>query len=329
MMRTRLSLFPLILFCGLCGARSSSSQNVAESAAIKLPVEYKNGHLFVEVDDAQLGRLQMDLDSGTERTSISTASASRLPTGSSSSHRTISIIGLGPGNPDRAYRTAKVDLRFGERVLFSGDALALPFNAQLSKALDHQQDGILGWDFFERWCVRIDYAARVVTLTEPARCTAPTQPHAVVSGEWSHHGLRLPAAITFANSKTVHADLHVDTGNDASLSLRPKFREAAGLRSQSDETAMPGVGANGAFTSDLVPVRTIDIDRGKFTLGDAHIVIGREGSFTKTHWWSNGIEEAALNADGEIGNAILSTVVITFDPTHHCLYVEKGAAGNQ
>lgn len=319
MMRTRFPfLFP-VLFCALCGATNSPAQSVAESAPVQLPLEYSNGHLFVEVDEAQLGRLHMLLDSGAERTYMSAAPASKV----SSSHRTISIIGGGPGNPDRAYRTARVDLRFGERILFSGDALVLPVDGQLSAGLNHRVDGALGWDFFERWCVRIDYATQTVTLTEPDRCTAPASPHAVLSGDWSHHGFSLPTEVTFTNSNSVHADLHVDTGTDASLSLRPKFREAAGLHGGTKETAMPGVGANGAFTSDLVPFKRIDIGGGKLTLGDGHIVIGRAGSFTKTHWWSNGIGEAALNSDGEIGNAILSHAVVTFDPVRHCLYLEE------
>ncbi len=190
-MRTGLPFSSLILFCALCGATSSPAQSVAESAPIKLPVEYTNGHLFVDVDEAQLGRLHLLLDSGAERTYISAAPSSKV----SSSHRTISIIGGGPGSPDRAYRTARVDIRFGERVLFSGDAMVLPFNEQLSKALDHPLNGVLGWDFFERWCVRIDYTAQMVTLTEPDQCSSP-KPHAVVSGDWSHHGFSLPTEIS-------------------------------------------------------------------------------------------------------------------------------------
>ncbi len=55
---------------------------------------------------------------------------------------------------------------------------------------------------------------------------------------------------------------------------------------------------NGAYTSDLIPIRAVNIGRGKLTFDGGHIVIGRAGSFTKTHWWSNGIKEAALNKDG-------------------------------
>ena len=331
-MRSHLLHFAVAFLCVRCCAPNlpaQTNESVPEPAQIKLPLEYVNGHLFVDLEDAQLGRLHFLLDTGAERTSISPAATAKLPSRSSFWHHTFSNIGFGPDNPDHEYRLANLSLRSGNNIIFSGDALALPIDGQLSAALHHPVDGLLGWDFFERWCARIDYAAQTIALTEPNQCTLPANPHVAVSGEWSHHGLLLPAVITFANSNTVRVHLHVDTGNDSSLSLRPKFREAAGLQAQSNDTAVPGVGMNVAYTSDLVRTTEVGIAQGKLKFSDGSIVIGRAGSFSKTHWWINGRAESALGNDGEIGNAILGLSVITFDPVSRRLYIEKPAAQTQ
>lgn len=175
-MRSHLLHFAVAFLCVRCCAPNLPAQtyeSVPEPAQIKLPLEYVNGHLFVDLEDAQLGRLHFLLDTGAERTSISPAATAKLPSRSSFWHHTFSNIGFGPDNPDHEYRLANLSLRSGNNIIFSGDAVALPIDGQLSAALHHPVDGL--------------YAAQTIALTEPNQCTLPANPHVAVSGEWSHH----------------------------------------------------------------------------------------------------------------------------------------------
>jgi hypothetical protein len=327
-MRTSTIVYMSILLLALCGpdrAPAQSGTKAPDQAPVTYPIDYKNGHIFVQVEDRHLGPLHLVLDTGAERTILSAAVAPKAQIAGSSSHKKYENIGGGSEKNMQQYRTIHLDLRSADTELFATEALVLRLN-DLSGQLDHPVDGILGWDFFNRWCVRIDYSRRQLTLTEANQCSPPASPHGTLKGEWSKRGFLLPATITFSSAKTVGALLHLDTGGDSSLLLREKFRKAAGLTSnQTEKTGEPGFGMNGSYTTDMVVAKQVQIDGRVLNLTDANIWIGRHNSFSKTHWWQVGIAESRMSRDGELGNAILDHTTITLDPVRHCLYVEPAS----
>ena len=323
-MNRRTATVFLALFLALCGFDKSAAQSAQPTTGkthVKLPFEYVTGHLFVMLEDPRLGRLDFLVDTGWERTSISTELGSKLRTRGSFWHSNLSTIGHGPERNVQKYRTVELNLVAGGTAIFAGEAVILNTNS-LTKALKHPIDGVLGWDFFERWCVRLDYAGRQMTLTDASQCSPPSTPHAVLRGAWSRHGLLLPLVVTFQDASTINAQVQLDTGDDSSVLLNPRFRQAAGLRSDKGlHEAQPGFGINGSFASDLVPTKKVEVG-GALNFTDGKILVGRPGSFSKTHWRRDGVGESKLTHDGDIGNAILEHAIITFDPVHRCLYIE-------
>jgi hypothetical protein len=230
-----------------------------------------------------------------------------------------------------------VALRTGQVPIFAGSAQVMDL-ADFNKAFGQPVDGILGWDFFERWCTTLDFAQKRLTLRPPSRCGPPTGTESALKGMWSAHGLMLRAQIAFPNGRSTPALLSIDTGSDATLVLNTQFRPVAGLPPNQPSDARPdsgdhgtsGVaavawGANGAYSGDIVPVASVDIEHGKIHMngeGKATVLIARRGSFTAWHWWQTADGEARINHDGSIGNVILEDLLWTFDPVAKKIYIQ-------
>jgi hypothetical protein len=321
----------LILPCGLDGQAAGDVSPGSANNPIVLPLDYTNKHLFVTLSNEKLGVLSMLVDTGTERTSISKPIAENNKVHKSFWRRTLSLNGYGAHPPSQEWRTVPVALHSGQTPIFSNSALVFDFG-DLSKRLEHPLDGILGWDFFERWCITLDFSARNLTLRNLSECAPPAGKHGTLKGEWSAHGLLLLSVLTFPNGRSAPALLHLDTGSDGTLILNTQFRAIAGLGEKGTTASeTKGFGLNGDYGGDIVPISGIEIEGGTVHLNgkeETTVLIGRRGSFSKAHWWTDGIGEAKINRDGGIGNGILEHLTWTFDPGAKRVYVEAIATSS-
>lgn len=326
------SLFFFLLFRGGLHVQAApevspgaNTQQRAVNAPIVLPLDYAKKHLYTTLNDEKLGTLTLLVDTGSESTIISSEAAKNVDIHKSFWKTTYAINGYGKTPAKHQYRTVMVALRAGRTSVFSYPALVLDLG-EISKQSKHPVDGILGWDFFERWCTTLDYAAKHLILRNLSECPPPTGKHGTLKGEWSTHGLLLPSVLTFFNGHCAPALLHLDTGSDVTLFLNTQFRVIAGLgEGGSDATQTTSWGLNGDFGGDIVPIFGIDIEGGTVHLDgkeETTVLIGRRGSFSKVHWWTDGVGEAKINRDGSIGNGILEQLVWTFDPAAKQIYVE-------
>ncbi|HVT97206.1 MAG TPA: hypothetical protein VHE33_06835 [Acidobacteriaceae bacterium] len=292
---------------------------VAQTAPIEIPLEYSGRHLYVTVTDEPLGPLTLMLDTGFQRTTLAASVARKGEVHTHFLERSLSYNGFGGGKAKRRYLTTDVSLRSGTNVIFGGSALVTDLG-DLNKGFGHAFDGFLGWDFFRQWCVTLEYAPARLTLR--GQCSPPLGAYANLHGDWNPQGLLLTSQITFVNGHKADALLHMDTGSDITLLLNTRFREAAGLKgSASSAQESHGLGVNGRYTTDLLPIAKIDLN-GQLQLApgkDTMIAIGRAGAFTKVHWWE-GPSAVKINRDGVIGNALLDRFRWTFDPGRKKIY---------
>jgi hypothetical protein len=292
---------------------------VAADTPIVLSLDYVNGHLFTALRDEKLGALILLVDTGTEHTMISREVAQKGKLHKSFWKTAFSVAGYGNKPTDQKYRTVPVALRSGQAHIFSDSALVFDFG-DLSKRLEHPVD------FFERWCTTLDFSTTHLILRNLSDCAPPSGKHGTLKGEWSAYGLLLPSVLTFPNGRSAKALLHLDTGSDATLILNTQFRAIAGLGEKGPTASEDkGFGMNGDYTGDIVPIVSIDIEEGKLRVDGRQrttILIGRRGSFSKVHWWLDGVGEAKINRDGGIGNGIIEHATWTFDPTAKRVYLE-------
>jgi len=290
------------------------------SGELIVPLEYSGRHLYTTLKDERFGTVTLLVDTGFERTVIAKSVAGdRVAT--SAWRRKDSVSGFGTSAVKRKHETTDVSLHFKKDLLLKGSALVVDLT-DVTKHLEHSIDGVLGWDFFRRWCATLDFASRIMKVRLPSDCEPPPATFSTLKGEWSSRGLMLRSVVKFPNGRSREALLHLDTGSDDTLFLNSQFRTTAGLEEAG--TGLTGWGMNGTFSSDLTSLSSLDIEDGELHMEaskDTTIVIGRRGSVTQAHWWSHGFGQANINRDGVIGNGFLERMRLTFDSSRKRLYV--------
>lgn len=324
----------VILACGVRREASaqtpphaaSPSKAEGHEAAISVPLEYTNRHLYVTLSGEGLGSLVLLVDTGWQSTTIT---ASRILGGSRAARKRTQLPG-GYGSDLKEQSRGSVDLALGvEGVpVYAGSATVLNLE-ELAQHLQHPVDGVLGWDFFAQWCSAIDYRGRRLVLHSLSNCSPPSGRYGKLRGVWSSHGLLLPATIRFANGGSTAAKLLLDTGSDDGVTLRDRFRAVAGLTGAASlsrpSMVNRGWGVNGGFSSDRVPLASIDFEAGHLTLtatGEMYAAVGRPGSVRVPHWWWRGaLGTRAVLHDGTIGNALLEHFVWMINPRAKRVYM--------
>ena len=178
--------------------------SAADAASVTLPFELRDGRVFVvaRIEDQPLTLL---VDTGGINV-LAQGAATRLGL------RADAALSQGAGTP--VVRVAKVEL--GGHVLRDQNFYSLDLG-RLPEIEGAAIDGVLGYETFERSVVTIDYARRVLTLTDPARF--------VYSGSATrlHFDLdeRLPLIVAKLDGLT--GEFTVDVGGRGPLTLYGGF----------------------------------------------------------------------------------------------------------
>jgi hypothetical protein len=200
------------------------------------------------------------------------------------------------------------------------EALVLDSNT-LDVGVQPAPDGILGWDFFQHLCVRLDSKGKRMTLGAADHCATNEEGFYTPPVEWLPEGLLLPVTVTLANQQTMKLKLHVDTGSDSIL-LSPRLRGELGLEKKPQGQAQnQGRGVNGAYAWDVAYATAIEADGGHPKVeGKIPLVVPRSGSYSQPNRLFSGKNEALLFRDGVVGNSMLSQFELIFDPVQKKLY---------
>jgi hypothetical protein len=168
-------------------------------------------------------------------------------------------------------------------------------------------DGIIGLPVFERWVVRIDYAARAVTFSEPK--AFKRQANAVKIRLKRPN--QIPLAI--ATIDGLSGSFGIDTGARSSLILSSPFIDAHHLRDRyrtSFET-ITGWGIGGPVRSQLARVRAMTLGQ-KLTMRG---IVARLSTQTRGSL-------ASTSMDGLIGGDVLRRFAVTFDYSRSMMLLE-------
>ena len=158
-------------------------------------------------------------------------------------------------------------------------------------------DGLVGFEMFRRFRIAIDYEARVLTLTDPAKFQPPAGAHSVPF-ELAN---RIP--IVTGDLDGLPVRLSVDTGARTSLTLHSPFVRSNDLvtRYTAAPETVTGWGVGG-------PSRGRPARLGKLTLGDlalrdlaGDLFVGDKGAF------------ANPDRAGNLGGGVLRRFTVTFD----------------
>lgn len=276
-----------------------------DAGEIVVPFEYFQQHIYVPLSiNGKPGFIFM-LDSGANRNVLNL--------------RTSRQLGMKLQNLDQAK-----DVGFGDRRIYVGpkenvdaEIDSVPATHEMSvmdlnsfeRHFRHPTDGMLGYPFFRRFVVKLDFQRKLLTLLPPDRyryrglgVQIPLRP--------SRDFVVMPVTIESASYSHHQIDVIVDTGSNLTLMLyEPYVRTLKLENSLLHAQPARGYGLNGYYPVDRGSIDSLQI-------GDAetrNLVVD----------YLQKDEEFVRNIPGAIGNGILQSFqVVIFDVPHRRIIFE-------
>jgi predicted aspartyl protease len=273
---------PSVFHLPLCFVGALAAAPAAPSG-VTIPFAWTPGQIEVAVDVNSTPGTFL-LDTGSEYSIVSTrlAEALRLTT----ERRGIRDFADG------------VTLTMKGVTLADQRVMVMPFDS--INARGRNIDGLIGYDFFAAYVVRLDFAARTLTLWKPS---AFEPPPAAIEVPITFAG-RLPvvaATLRLATARTLDARLMVDTGASQAVFLRYPFATTHQLIDPAGQrTTAPSL-ADGTRTLIDVPVERVSVGSLSFDRPNVRAFAEPAGS------------SASTETDGLIGNTLLSRFTVYVD----------------
>jgi hypothetical protein len=270
------------------------------AASTVVPIRLVNNHIFVEARVNGQGPYAFMVDTGghTILTPSTVAALGLRAEGASTS--------AGAGEKTTVNGFVKVrEIALGGMRMRDQTAFTLDFANKRTEGVDI--DGMVGFEVFRRFVVRIDYGALTMTLIDPARFD-PRDAGTPMALRFYDH---LPQVRGTFDGRPGWFD--IDTGSRSEIDLTSPFVERARLRDAYPRgfVAVTGWGVGGPVKSYVVRAR-------KVTLGDVEIEAPvsslsnmRAGSFSDPNYEAN------------IGSGLLKRFVVTFDYAHQRMYLKR------
>ena len=167
-------------------------------------------------------------------------------------------------------------------------------------------DGMVGFELFRRFAVRIDYAAQTLTFTDFARFS-PAGAGTEIPFRFYDHVPQVTGKIG-----DLPARLDIDTGSRSELDITSPTVARAGLRALYPKSvnAVTGWGVGGPSHSDVARLPSLTL--GGVT-SDSVV-----GEFSNDH----GGSFSDPNFEGNVGSGFLKRYVVTFDYAHQRMYLK-------
>jgi outer membrane lipoprotein-sorting protein len=272
------------------------------ASSTRIPFELVSNHIYLKVKVNNSLPLSLILDTGAGANCLDLSKAEELGI------QTVGKVeakGVG-GSADASF--LQVDsIRVGNLTLMDQKLASIQLS-QLEVYDGMPIDGILGYDFFNRFTIGIDYQNQVLTIWEPDSFT------------YSGPGERMPITIE-GNTPQVAAKIdgeyesmfRIDTGSRSSLDLHAPFvREHELLKKYPKYLDAPsGFGVGGASKGVIARIKSFQI--GDFIIDSpvCGFSLAEEGAFATT------------KSAGNIGGGILKRFNVIFDYPQNQMILEK------
>jgi membrane-associated protease RseP (regulator of RpoE activity) len=201
------------------------------------------------------------------------------------------------------------NVKLGDLVIDSASAMTIGLKP-LSKYEGMPVDGILGYDIFSRFVVKVDYENQKLTLYEPS------------SFKYEGKGEILP--ITLENSNPhlqakidgqYEGNFVIDTGARSELVLYTPFVQKYNFEAKTGKKidVFSGIGIGGKAPGKVTRVKSIDIGKFNIPAPVTTLSTSEKGAF------------ASEKIDGNIGGGILKRFTVLFDYPNKRMILEPNA----
>lgn len=225
--------------------------------------------------------------------------------------RSINISGFGDGQPLSAYVCPSLEVRIGNAVATNLTAAILKQDVfELSSYVGMPVHGLIGYEFFNSFIVRIDFSQNILTVYRPSAAFIPRK------------GYRVPIAIeerkpyVNAEIQSVEGDhnpvkLIIDTGAGHPISLE----NLNGLPFQVPKKNIPanlGVGLTGPISGYIARIESLKL--GRFSMKNVLSAFPDHEDV--------GAKVLAVPRNGNLGITVLKRFVVVFDYSRSALYLK-------
>ena len=191
-----------------------------------------------------------------------------------------------------------VELVLKDVVLPHQRVMVMPFDGYYARG--RTIDGLVGYDFFARFVVEIDFKGGNLVVWEPAGF-APPKEAVSVPIEFAGRLPVMPSVLTLDGGAILQARLMVDTGASQAVLLRYPFAKSHDLLDLKGEQSTAPSLASGTRSLMAVPVQQIAFAKWTFARPNVRAFAEPIGS------------AAATDSDGLIGNDLLARFTLFVD----------------
>ena len=183
-------------------------------------------------------------------------------------------------------------------------AFALDFASRQTEGFE--VGGMIGFEFFRRFAVRIDYGNGTMTIMDPKRFDAKDAGVPIRFLFYDH----MPQVEGRFNDLPGRFD--IDTGSRSEVDLTTPFVERASLRSAYPDAvlAVDGWGVGGPVKSHVVRGKSLSLGPVTVAAPVVSLSTAKAGSFSDA------------NYEGNVGSGFLKRFVVTFDYAHQVMYLK-------
>lgn len=277
--------------------------DIAGGTSATVPFELLNNHIYVQAKLNGRGPFRLLCDTGGANiVTPDVARALGLKTEGA-------LQGRGAGEKSEDVALTKVDsVALGGVTLSSQVFAVFPFET-LSSAEGVKVDGLVGYELFKRFIVKVDYQNSRLIITLPSAFSHPGTGTAVPF-VFNGHIPQVEGEIDGIPGK-----FDIDTGSRASLDLMAPFVEAHNLKAkyQPKFEAVTGWGVGGAARSAVTRASLLKLGPVEVRDPVTELTLQKKGAFTSQY------------VAGNVGAGVLKRFNITFDYTHQQLIFERNA----
>jgi len=300
---THVTLNPTIDDAALAMPAMTASAHIDDpSGVVRVPFQLVNNHIYADgTIDGKPAHFLVDTGGANI---VTPAAADRLGL---KGEGKLAAGGVGDEQVDLALAHAR-EVRLGGAVLERPVFYVIDMGA-LGPVEGVVSDGLVGFEMFRRFRVTVDYAAHVLTLTDPAKFTPPPGAH-VVPFDLAE---RIPVITGELDGFPVR--ISVDTGSRSSLTLHSPFVREHDLVKKYDAAPERVTGWGVGGPSKARPARLGTLEIGDLAIKDiaGDIVTGDKGAFANPDLSAN------------MGGGVLKRFRVTFDYDARKMYLEPNA----
>lgn len=273
-------------------------------ATATVPFEFLNNHIFVKIRLDGQGPLNVFFDTGGMNV-VTPEVAERLGL---KSEGAIQGRGVGEKSEDVGITQVK-ELRLGDVTLANQVFYVFPLR-DMDKVEGVPIDGIIGYEVFKRFVVRIDYEKKMATLSLPEAFKA--------------EGAGTAVPFTF-DEQTPQAEgkidgvagrFSLDTGSRSSLDLFGPFAEAHGLVAKYAPKIemITGWGVGGGVRSAVTRGSLLELGSVQVPSPVTEIAKTKSGAYTDRY------------LAGNVGNGVFKRFTVTFDYSRQLVHFQPNAS---